>query len=537
MVWTIWIGLGSFAIIEQLKRAGGKTNPAIVSIVLIISFIVAPLNMAQGWKIHSRAGNYLPFDYSYNILQSTEANAIIFTNGDNDTFPLWFIQDVAGVRRDVRVVNLSLGNTLWYVDQVKNRQPWGAEKIPLSFADDSIQVNEDDPRALTYDFGEIRNVTIPVRPEILAKYTDNKEIINSGQWSFRFEGKPFREYEGKMIHLFRVQDKLILDILQQTRFERPVYFSATVGPDAFCGLEPYFRTEGMAHRICPVPQRTGGGSGISPEILEANLMNVDNSNDFSKTPKYGFKLRNLNNMDVYYDEVHRRIMGTYRHLYLTYAEYHVREGNFKKAAEVLDVLNENISPVQFPLPHDVAAQIVNIYEKAGQKDKITAVAEAGLKYANTLIENPKLREDLTFYELVQFRYGPFQAAIDLYSALGDYASAKGIIDEWVKQIDMFKNQNLGNSSQYQREIAQLEANKARVGMISAKLIIKETEAKSGAKAALDTANAMIEKYKATNNILFKHFSDTELGDVVKELYEKVYPGQTFPADTTAVAQN
>jgi hypothetical protein len=74
-------------------------------------------------------------------------------------------------------------------------------------------------------------------------------------------------------------------------------------------------------------------------------------------------------------------------------------------------------------------------------------------------------------------------------------------------------------------------------MISAKLIIKETEAKSGAKAALDTANAMIEKYKATNNILFKHFSDTELGDVVKELYEKVYPGQTFPADTTAVAQN
>ncbi len=537
MVWCIWIGLGSYGIMNQLKKASGKANPAVVSVVLIIAFIIAPLNMAQGWKIHSRAGNYLPFDYSYNILQSTEENAILFTNGDNDTFPLWFIQDVTGVRRDVRVVNLSLGNTLWYLDQVKNREPWGAKKVPLTFADDSIQVTDDNPKALSYDFGEIRSVTIPIKPEILAKYTDNQDIINSGQWTFQFEGKPFREVDGKMIHLFRVQDKLILNILQQTRLERPVYFSATVGPDAFCGLEKYFRTVGMAHKICPVIQRTGGSSGIDAEILEANLLNIDNSDDYSKTPKYGFKLRNLNNMDVYYDEVHRRIMGTYRHLYLTLADYHVQHGNSKKAAEVLDVLNENISLKQFPIQHDIATRMVDIYKEAGQTDKIAPIAEAGLKYANALIDNPKLREDLTFYEVVHFRYGPYQAAIDLYKALGDYANAKGVVDKWVAQIDAFRNQNFGgNSSQYQREIAQLEGNKVRAGMISSKLIISEVEMQSGAQAALDTANSMMQRYQSSQNGMISYFAGSELKPVLDELNKKVNP-EAATADSTVTAQN
>ncbi len=539
MVWCIWIGLGSFGILSSLKKAAGKSNPAIVSAVLIVAFIIAPLNMAQGWKIHSRAGNYLPFDYSYNILQSTEKNAIIFTNGDNDTFPLWFIQDVAGVRRDVRVVNLSLGNTLWYVDQVKNRQPWGADKIPLSFADDSIQVTEDSPMALQYDFSEPRDITIPVRPEILAKYTDNQEIIKSGKWTFRFTGG--KEYgknaEGQPINLFRIQDKLILDILKQTRMERPVYFSATVGPDAFAGLDLYFRTEGMAHRICPVIQKTGAQPAIDPEILEQNLMNIDNSDNFSKTPKYGFKLRNLNNMDVYYDEVHRRIMGTYRHLYLTYADYFVQKGNFKKAAEVLDVLNQNISLFQFPVPHDIAIRMVEIYQKAGRTNDVSEIAEAGLKYANTLIENPKLREDLIFYEVVHFRYGPYQAAIDLYKALGDYASAKGVVDKWVAQIDAFRNQTFGgNVKQYEREITQLEGNKVKAGMISSRIIIEETEKQSGAAAALDTANSMMQRYQSANNGMISYFANSELAPVIQKLEEKVNPQPEAEA-TEETAQN
>ncbi len=189
LVWCLWIGLGSFSLIEQLSKI--KYSSIISSLVFIISLILVPVNMAfVGWKIHSIAGNYLPFDYSYNILQSVEKDAIVFTNGDNDTFPVWWLQDVAGVRRDVRIVNLSLGNTLWYVDQLKNREPWGAKKIPLSFSDESIQKDDENQEgALSYDFGEEimgikskNNSPIDI-PSIYFEYfedfivVDNKNII------------------------------------------------------------------------------------------------------------------------------------------------------------------------------------------------------------------------------------------------------------------------------------------------------------------------------------------------------------------------
>jgi hypothetical protein len=135
MVYAIWVGLGAFAILERLKN-----NVAAVGAGLVALLVASPLNLAtQNWFTHSRAGNYLAFDYAYNILQSLEQDAIVFTNGDNDTFPVWYLQDVAGVRQDVRVVNLSLGQTLWYIEQLKNRAPHGAKKIPLSFTDKQLR--------------------------------------------------------------------------------------------------------------------------------------------------------------------------------------------------------------------------------------------------------------------------------------------------------------------------------------------------------------------------------------------------------------
>ena len=330
LMWAIWIGIGSFSLIEWLGKKNITTS--IASGLVFGLVLIVPVNMAVGgWKIHSRAGDYLPFDYSYNILQSVEPNAILFTNGDNDTFPLWFLQDVEGVRRDVRIANLSLGNTLWYVDQLKNRSPWGAKKVPLSFADDSLKIyDETNPLALSYDFSEARQVEIPVRKEILQQYTSDPQILAEGKMKFTFTGRPYTEREGKQINLIRVQDKLILDILQQTKFERPVYFSNTVGPDAYAGLENHFRYEGMAMRICPVVQKKGGSETINADVMEKCLMNVDNSNNFSKEFKYGFKFRNLNNPSVYFDEVHRRLMTSYRSLYITYAAHHLREINNPK---------------------------------------------------------------------------------------------------------------------------------------------------------------------------------------------------------------
>ncbi|MBX3043821.1 MAG: DUF2723 domain-containing protein [Candidatus Kapabacteria bacterium] len=519
MVWAIWIGLGSFSLVEWFGKK--KISSALAMGVFAGSFLLVPLNMAiGGWKIHSRAGNYLPFDYAYNILQSCEENAIIFTNGDNDTFPLWWIQDVAGVRRDVRVANLSLGNTLWYVDQLKNRQPWGAEKLPLSFSDDSLQkFDESDERSLTYDFGEAQNVVIPVRREILEKYTDDPQILADGNMRFTFTGKEYTKQENKPIYLIRVQDKLVLDILKQIRFERPVYFSNTVGPDAYAGLESFFRYEGMAMRICPVQQIGNRVEVVDEEIMEKCLMtDVDNTDYYSTTPRYGFKFRNLNNPDVYYDEVGRRLMSSYRSLYMMYANHLIRNKQDKqKAVEVLDKMGEYISYSQFPLSFDWEYRIAQLYNEAGDKEKAQLYASMGIKTCEELISNNNIAPEYGYYEAIGRRIGPYTIAAYLYEIKEDY---KGAIDV----LEKLKNYSLQILSMTQANTQEGQALNTRLGDIEGLILdykITETELKDGKEAALKQALDFMKVYENSNlpykdrilNALRMRITEMTQGDV------------------------
>lgn len=482
MIWTMWIGLGAFGLIEGINKE--RINSAVAGGIILVTILMAPVNMAiGGWKMHSRAGNFLPFDYSYNILQSTEENAILFTNGDNDTFPLWYLQDVMGVRRDVRIANLSLGNTLWYIDQLKNREPWGAEKLPLTFANDSLQIDdENDPKALSYDFAEPMNISIPVRREILEKYTNDPAVLEDGHMRFTFEGKPYGEYQGRNMHLIRVQDKLILDILRQTKFERPVYFSNTVGPDAFAGLQDFFRYEGMAMRICPVRQNTIKDQ-LDPEIMELCLIkNIDNSENYSKTPQYGFKFRNLNNANVYYDEVHRRLMSTYRSLYLSYSDYLIRVDNdTTKAIEALNIMNEMVSPKLFPLEFEIISRLVSIYETLNAESEIAKHSEALLDQIQVLIDNPKLREDITYYELTDLRSSPLNTASKIYAMKGDFDKSREMLNRLKAKIDQVLQSVQGG--QYSQEQGMMMRSLADVESELHIIDIKEVFAEKGYDAA------------------------------------------------------
>lgn len=493
LVFCLWIGMGAYSLIVSIAKKNVST--AIAAGVVAGSFLLVPLNMAVGgWKMHSRAGDYIPFDYSYNILQSLEPNAIVFTNGDNDTFPLWFLQDVMGVRRDVRIVNLSLGNTLWYVDQLKNREPWGAKRIPLSFDDDSLRRDDEtDPRALSYDFGEPREIAIPVRREILAKYTNDPKILADGKFRFTWTGQPYQEVEGKMIHLFRVQDKVILDILQQTRFERPVYFSNTVGGDAFAGLEPFFRYEGMAMRICPVPQSVGGVERVDLNVMEKCLMNVDNSNNFSTTPKYGFKFRNLNNMDVYYDEVHRRLMQSYRQLFTVYAaNLMTNKANSSKAVAALDKMNELISPTQFPMHQETIFRIAQIYREAGAQAKAKIYADLGLKTINRILNSPDLRNEAIMMETVgRVYYGAHRIQAEFYKMKGDWAGARRALDELYAVTKGARDQY---ASQYPADARRLEQSMVDILVAMDEVKIDEIAAKQGDRAAMAEATKVLERY-------------------------------------------
>jgi tetratricopeptide (TPR) repeat protein len=497
LVWAIWIGMGTFGLIEYLGNK--KIKAAIAAAMIAVMFAIVPVNMAaNGWKIHSRAGNYLPFDYSYNILQSVEENAIVFTNGDNDTFPVWWLQDVAGVRRDVRIVNLSLGNTLWYVDQLKNRQPWGAEKIPLTFPDESLQVeDENSPIALQHDFGEPTPLTIPVKPEILAEYTDDENVINSGVFQWTWEGRPHREMEGKMIHLFRIQDKVVRDILEQTRFERPVYYSNTVGPDAYCGLEPFFRYEGMAMRICPVRQQKPGIiEPLNTEVMEKTIMNINNSEEFSKTHKYEFKLRNLNNPDIYYDEVHRRLMMTYRSLYLAYSVNRLEVAQDKeKAAAILDTMNKYISPDQFPMEFDSEFRVAQMYDKAGRPDQAKEFEDRALKSCQVLIDNRNLRPEIKLYEAMGRYRGPYRVAAEIYRERKEYDNAMEVLKELMlltRELAQQYRASPGESQLLQRAMAD-------ISFVLDELAIDKAVHVGGNEAGIQKAEELIRQYSGSQN--------------------------------------
>lgn len=430
MVFAMWIGLGVYFIAEQLRRQREAGYAPMVAVILILSFVAVPANMAwQGWAIHDRSGNYLPFDYAYNILQSVEENAIVFTNGDNDTFPVWYLQDVAGVRRDVRIVNLSLGNTLWYVDQLKNERPWTAEKIPLSFSDASIQTrDENSPVALTYYIDRARQMEVSVSPDILRQYTDDPAIINSGKMSWQLIGDPYGSGEPQE-YVIRVQDQLVTDILKTTRFERPVYYSMSVGPDAYAGLEDFFRLEGMCLRICPVSQNNQSGFFACNEaIMDQTLLNIIPGNDYHKQQHYGWKMRNLNNPDVYYDESNRRPIPSYRNIYLNYATWQLNQGNKEKAVAVMDTLDKYISSKMFPMPFATEMQIAEIYSRAGAERQAQHFAQMALESSDFLLQ-PENRQLWNTRERYTYSYNPAQIAADASTMLGNYEAA---MDYWQK---------------------------------------------------------------------------------------------------------
>ncbi len=499
-VFCFWIGLGAYWVTEQLRfRLRGRIPSVAALLGIGTTALAVPVNMAVGgWRIHDRSGNYLPFDHSYNILQSCERNAILFTNGDNDTFPLWYLQDVAGVRRDIRVVNLSLGNTLWYIRQLKHQEPHGAQRIPLSFPDEALE-SEDSPRALQPEVGEARAVAIPVRREILERFTTDTALLRDGHMRFTFVGMPWRQEQNRMLYLFRVQDKLILDILQQTRFERPVYFSITVGSDAYAGLERHLRLEGMVYRVCPVPQNAGRqGESLQPHIMEACLLNVDNSNAYHTEPHYGFKFRNLNNPRVYYDEVHRRLISNYRMLYLRYATYLLeQEQDSSKAIAVLDTMDRFISTEQFPLPYWQAYNVAQLYRRAGAADRARHFALLAAKAAEQVATVPEIAQR----ELAVQYFNPRWMAAEAYQLAGDYDQARLLLQQLLLE---YPNDATLRARFDEVEIARLEA-------------------QGKYREALDTARAIVMRYEAS--------ADTTLRILIPQLQAYIERLQRKVADT------
>ena len=379
---AIWIGLGVLAIFDSLSKKAPKNISAVIATTLCL--LLVPTIMAkENWDDHDRSNRYTARDVATNYLNSCAPNAIIFTFGDNDTFPLWYAQEVEGVRTDVRVVNLSLFSTEWYIDQMK-RAAYESAPIPSKLEWDQYKQGTRDyvpiyDRELGYvevsevvDFigSDAAQTKLPTSrgksnycPTNKLKITVDKEaVIKNGLVPEGMEDQIVEEIKWKIKGqgLTKAQ-MMILDILANFKWERPIYFAITVGSDNFQGLEDYFQLEGLAYRLTPFKVKSSDGQvgKVATDIMFDNLINK-------------FKWGNMGDPSIYLDETNMRMTMNFRNNFARLADALIAEGDYERAEIALDrcseiMPNEAIPYNYFNIP------IANGYYQIGEVKKAQEV--------------------------------------------------------------------------------------------------------------------------------------------------------------------
>ncbi len=392
---SLWVGIGAAGVLhlvlESLKE---QARPALLLALAVLLFGAVP-----GWMVlenyddHDRSGQYVAPEYAYNMLMSVAEDGIIFTNGDNDTFPLWYLQEVEKVRRDVRVVNLSLLNTPWYIKQLKHQWSRESAPLPISMSDEQI-----DKLGLVQ--WEPAEVALPVdtrqllaASEVYVAPEDTSRIESPMRWTL--QGRPF----GQDFYVLYGADVAALDILRtnaQQGWQRPVYFAVTVSPDGQLDLQEYFQLEGQAFRIVPIKNRDSNLSlgRVVPDLTPERLR--------------GFKFTNLNNPHVYYDENIRRMVDNYRNVYAQTAEALSRAGRQAEARALLDTLMAAVPFETIPGDERSFLFMARAYQVAGDKDRVVSVMQQAepivlhrLMRARTQSEQDYIEQ---FVQMIRFTY-------------------------------------------------------------------------------------------------------------------------------------
>ena len=379
------IGAGIFVLLAATTAATMTYATPIAAALVLISFLVPCIS---NYKEHDRSGLWVPWDYAYNLLNSCRPNAILFTNGDNDTFPLWFAQEVAGIRKDVRVVNLSLGNTDWYIKQMLTNEPilklsYTKETIDSDMVLDNSSASNPNHQVATW----VRRAET-LKPKLKERIdqmeaTGNLSAADSAKlmqfkvnyqvWdAFTDWAKRYRS--GMML----TQHKLVIDLALQN-MDRPIEISTTVGTSNFMGLEKYMSQEGMVYNL-----------------VKGDLTPRPNSFDAKKTAALidsVYKFRGLGDGTAYINSETERLLSSYVSLYLQIS-FDAREKiaglitkkPFTKAsrAEVERIANDaakylELGMKQFPREWRNYWAASYVYASAGMKSKALDVVKRGLE--------------------------------------------------------------------------------------------------------------------------------------------------------------
>jgi hypothetical protein len=426
-VYAVWIAIGVRGLIDLalMKIKGDALRKAAVYGILAFGIILVPVRMLQAnYFTHDRSNNWVPWDYSYNLLQSCAPNGVLFTNGDNDTFPLWYLQDVEGVRRDVKVVNLSLLNTHWYVRHLKNNDPYNVGTVNIRIPDSRI--NEQDLRPVQWTPQQI-SIPAPNQSQLRA-IDDLKQQFNIQDSSLLQEGKITWTMNPTLtfgnIQAVRVQDLMVREIIEANNWQRPIYFAVTCADDSKIGMHDYLRMEGMAFRFVP-ERRKPGVEFIEPEILQAQL--IENPG-YSRDYQPGFKFRGLNDPSIFLDDNHKRMTMNYRNSFLRMTLYYLNTGKNDLAVQTLDMMEEKMPRGNIEMEYGLLYEIGTLYQRAGGNEQYKQIVEEVEALAWERME-----KDPTD---TQSMYNPYRLLISIYESQNNY---KKLIEVWERLGTMFPN--------------------------------------------------------------------------------------------------
>ena len=389
---AIWCGIGVAALYDMIARKMKGVNPTAIAAVVALLCVLVPIQMAsQTWDDHDRSGRYTCRDFGQNYLMTLQdkGNPIIFTNGDNDTFPLWYNQETEGVRTDARVCNLSYVNTDWYIDQMK-RPAYNSPSLPITWPrldfcsgtneyvrvqpelkEQVLEFYKENPEEAKQQFGddpfEVRNVMkywvrsknadMHVIPTDTLYLDIDKEAVKRSGMMMASDTIPDRmviSLKGKSA-LYK-GELMMLEIVSQANWTRPVYVATTVGSDNYLNLGDNFVREGLANRITPFTTNAPGAKNFDTEKTYNNVMNR-------------YKWGGLEQKGLYIDETVMRMCYTHRHLMADLALQLIAEGKTDKALNVLRK-SEKVLP-SYNVPNTYlsgAADLAKAYALLGKKN-------------------------------------------------------------------------------------------------------------------------------------------------------------------------
>ena len=442
-VYCIWIGFGIFSIIRSAEHFINSKYTKLLTIPVFL--LILPINLASSnWDDHDRSGRYTARSMAIKYLESCEPNSILFTIGDNDTFPLWYLQEIEGVRTDVRVLNTSLFNTDWYIDQMK-RKAYESDPIPSSISHDKYRygtrdyiikevttldtidiktfikfVTQDDDKYkyksllqkqgyetnymreqdLNANYLPSESIRIPVDKESVLK---NNIVDNN--LSDEIVDEIIIKIKGQALYKNRL---MMLDIIAENNWERPIYFTGgSFGDDDYLWMKDYLQLEGLCYKLVPIKTTID-----QTNPYEMGRVNTEKMYSMVKDWDWGTN----GDMDVYFDVESRKNSITYRSNIARLINQLILENKKVKAEEITDIVIENM-PVNIFGYYTLLESYIESYYKLENKEKARGLfSEIANKYKENLFYFSSLKDEN------KNRY-----AEEIYTDIERYRSLVGVI--------------------------------------------------------------------------------------------------------------